>query len=280
VPELIFEHTLSIAEHIWLNFFRAFFQQQTLIYSHDGRPMPNAFRYTEATEPANRSFDVLLESDLKTANPNILPALVIDDQGMQELGILLDKRLWIRWAPHTEKERVDLLRQTFVFHCCSRNRGESRLLASIVKKAIDVFYDELLRCGLHKIEPKSIGKSIPIKSDSDEVYVDTPVSVTFELQEKWTTREVTDNYLDHFCSIMAPQKLTRFVRTSLNVVDRSVRRFVLASMDVQPQNVRRYVRASTNLQNPLAASEYVRASLDVVNPTFSSRFVRASMRVA
>jgi hypothetical protein len=275
-----FDHRLSFAEHIWGGFWRAFFSQATLVYTDDGKPVQNAFRYIEATEPANRQFDVLFEGDLKTANPNILPALVIEDQGLQEQGILLDKRSWWRWSPSTERVRADLIRETFIFHCCARTRGESRLLAGIVMKAIDVFYDPLKSMGMHKIEPRSAGKSIPIKSDSDEVYVDTPVIAPCTFQDRWVTQLRSDYFLERFCTLFAPEVSARFVRTSMAVVGQSLGGYVRTSLNAQDPASRVYARISLDAVNPLSSETYTNTSMNTADAQSARRYVRASMRVA
>jgi hypothetical protein len=275
-----FVHTLSFPEHIWIDFFQSFFSQDVLVVDEDNTPVPNSFRYEISQPPENRKFDVLFEHDMKGNNPNILPSLVIEDLGMASLGIATNRLSNWTVSPETSKTRSDLLRSTYIFHCCSKDRGESRLMASIVANAITVFYDQLLRAGFHKLEPWSIGKTIPIKSDSAETYVDTTVSVTFETQQTWKTVESSPGTVRRFCLVVRPDELIRFVRLSVNIADPSMTRFIATSMDVQEPNVSLFVNTSIDLADPLTDERYVMTSMDVADPLFAESFVRTSMRVS
>jgi hypothetical protein len=275
----VFIHTLAFPEHIWIKFFRDFFCQDTLIVDEDGVPMPNNFKFQASESPERRKFDILFESDLTGANPNTLPALVIEDLGMASMGIAINRLSDWTVSPRTSKTRSDLLRTTYVFHCCSRTRGESRLMASIVIGAMTAFYDALLKDGLHKIEPWSVGKTVPIKSDSDEVYLDTPISVSFETQETWKTVEVGSADVERFCLVIAPDKLVRYVRMSMSVTEPSVIRYINTAMLVQGVNVSSFINTSIDIADQLAVETYTRTSMDVENPLSADRFVRTSIRV-
>lgn len=274
-----FVHTLSFPEHIWIDFFRSFFSQEVLLVDDDLNPVVNNFRYEFSKPAGSRRFDVLFEHDMTGSNPNILPALVIEDMGMQKLGIALDSLSNWEVSPETTKTRSDLMRSTYVFHCCSRKRGESRLLASIVSNALTVFYDQLKREGLHKIEPWSIGKTVPIKADADEVYVDTPVQVTFETQQTWKTVEDGSGFFERFCLVARDDSLVRYLRMSVDITDPVVTRYVATLMSVQDPNESAYVNTSLNAADPLSTEGYVRSSMDIVDPLLSERYVRTQMRV-
>lgn len=273
-------HTLSFPEMIWIDFWREFFRQEALIVDDNGLDIANRFHFDQAKDPANRSFDILFEYDLDKANPNILPCVVIEDMGTARLNIGLNHLHTWGVTPETFKERSDLLRTTYVFHCCSRNRGESRLLASIVSNACSVFYDQLKRAGLHKIEPWSIGKTVPLKLDSDEVYVDTPVQVTFEFQQTWKTVEGGSGEFRRYCFLLAPETLVTYVRTSLEITDPSQASYVLTSMDVDDQNVTSYVNTSLDAQDPLDTQNYILSSMNVQDQPTAENYVRTSMRVS
>lgn len=275
-----FVHTLTIPEHLWIDFYRTFFSQASLVVDEDGQSIENRFLYELRPGKENRVFDVIFEHDMEGANPNILPSVVIEDLGVATLGISLDKLADWSVVPETSKTRSDLLRSTYVFHCCSKDRGESRLLASIVSNAIIVFYDQLKREGLHKVEPWSIGKTIPIKSDSDEVYVDTPVNVTFEFQQTWRTVEDGETGVRRFCMTVRADELQRYVRASMNISDAAILRYVAMSMNLHDPNATIYVNMTGEITDPLRTENYVLASMDVINPESEDRYVRASMRVA
>jgi hypothetical protein len=275
-----FVHTLTIPEHLWVDFFRTFFSQASLVVDEDGQSIENRFLYEIRPGKENRQFDVIFEHDMEGANPNILPSVVIEDLGVSTLGISLNKLADWSVVPETSKTRSDLLRSTYVFHCCSKDRGESRLLASIVSNSIIVFYDQLLREGLHKVEPWSIGKTVPIKSDSDEVYVDTPVNVTFEFQQTWRTVEDGETGAKSFCMIVRTDELQQYVRASMNISDAAILRYVAMSMNLRDPNATIYVNMTGEITDPLRTENYVLASTDVINPESEDRYVRASMRVA
>jgi hypothetical protein len=275
-----FIHTLTIPEHLWLDFFRTFFSQGTLVLDENNEPVTNNFVYELVPGRENRKFDVLFEHDMSGQNPDILPALVVEDLGVVTLGIALNKLANWSVVPETSKTRSDLLRSTYVFHCCSKDRGESRLLAAIVSNAITVFYDELLRQGLHKIEPWSIGKTVPIKSDSNETYVDTPVTATFEYQQTWRTIEDGSTGVKRFCLNVVREVVQRYVRVSMNISDPAGIAYVRTSMNLQDPNVNIYVNMSAEITEATRSENYVLASVDVINPESTGKFVRTSMRVA
>lgn len=275
-----FIHTLSYPEHIWLDFYRVFFSQKGLVVDENGNPITNRFYIDQATSPENRGFDVVMEHDLEKNNPNILPCLVIEDLGLSTLGLALNRLSNWTISPQTSKTRSDLIRCTYIFHCCSTDRGESRLLASIVSNAMTVFYDSLLLAGLHKIEPWSIGKTTPIKSDSDEVYVTTPVQATFEYQQNWRTIETGPGDFRRFCLVMAPDKQVGYVRTQIDISDPYLARYVAMSMNLQDPNANIYVNMDLDLIDASGSEDYVLTSLDVVDPLMGTGYVRSSMRVA
>lgn len=275
-----FVHTLSIPEHIWGEFFREFFSQDTLLVDDDLTPVINNFKYEESVADENKKFDVLFEHDMTGANPNILPALVIEDLGLARSGILLDGRQTWTVSPQTSKTRTDLIRGTYILHCVARQRGESRLLASIVANAMTVFNDEILKAGLHKIDPWSIGKTVTLKVDVDAVYHDTPVQVTFSFQQRWKTIEDGRGTPTMFCLVVRDDELVRYVRTSLDIEDTSVSAYILSSMDLDDPNLSRFINASLDAQNPLTSEAYVLTEANVADPLSDERYIRASMRVA
>ena len=275
-----FIHTLSFPEHLWLDFFQSFFAQKTLVVDEDGLPIDNNVRYEVSQSPENRRFDVLLEEDLKTNNPNILPCLVIEDLGAQSLGIALNKLANWELSPETSKIRSDLIRTTYVMHCAASNRGESRLLAAIVSNSVIVFYDQLLAQGLHKIEPWSIGKSVPIKSDSDVTYVDTPVQITFEYQQTWKTVEDGPSDVKRYCLRVSDDERVRYVRALIDISDPEVSRYVSMAMNLQDPNANIYVNTALDLIDPSVVEAYVLASQDFVDPEAGNEYVRTSMRIA
>jgi hypothetical protein len=275
-----FVHTLAVPEHIWMDFFRVFFSQRYLMRDDEGNVVENNFHFEESLVPENRGFDILFESDLSGANPNILPCLVIEDSGTSQSGILLNQLKTWGLAPNVLRDRADLMRSTYVFHCCARNRGESRLMASIVGSAVTAFRDALLQAGLHKIEPWSIGKSQPLKLDVDEVYVDTPVIVNFSYQEGWRTIEVYEHYFKNFCLSFSPDIGYRFIRSLMSVEDRSVSAFLSSSMNIEEVNLMNFISSDLTAADPISDSSFVSSSTDVVSPESSEMFLRTSMRVS
>ena len=275
-----FVHTLSFPEHLWLDFFRSFFEQSTLIIDDDGLPLTNNFKLDLGQPPENRRFDVLLEEDMKANNPNILPSLVLEDLGTQSLNIALNRLADWSVAPETSKTRSDLIRSTYVMHCAAKDRGESRLLASIVSNAVIVFYDQLLESGFHKIEPWSIGKTVPIKSDVLELYMDTPVQITFEYQQTWKTVETGPSNVFRYCLRVRDEDTTSYVRTLMDISNSRFLTYVAMSMNLQDASVNIYVNTDLDISEPLVDNGYVLMSQENVDPDADSGYVRTSMRVA
>lgn len=274
-----FAHLLSFAEELWLEFFREFFAQEVLLLDQDGNAIRNNFRYMRSFSDQNKGFDILLENNLKGANPNQLPCLVIEDLGAASLNLVTDRQVHWALSPQRETTRSDLIRHSYVFHCCSRDRGESRLLASIVATAITAFYTHLRTAGFHKIEPWAIGKTIPIKSDVTETFLDTPVSVSFETQHTWRTIRITDAFAEAFCLVVKDPDLVRYTRLSMNIIDPSATLYVNTSLNAEGTNVTRFVNTSTDITDPLSTSRFVNSSMDVSDPLFNETFIRTSMRV-
>ena len=275
-----FVHTLSFPEHIWLDFLRIFFSQETLIVDESGKKIANNFRFEESQIPENRIFDILLEQDMHSNNPDILPCIVIEDMGAASLGIALDRVVHWTVSPETTKTRSDLVRSTYVFHCCAKTRGESRLLASIVSSAVTVFYDQLLLVGLHKMEPWSIGKTMPVKADSEIAYADTPVQQTFEYQQTWKTLERSPYDVKTFCLEVTPEELLRYVRVSMDLSDPCLTRYLNTIMSLQEPHSDLYINTSMDVSDPLLTEKYILTTANMVNPLVNSRFVRTSMRVS
>lgn len=276
-----FVHTLAVPEHIWVDFFRVFFQQRYLLSDADGNSIENRFRYEHSALPDNRSFDILFESDLTGSNPNILPCLVIEDSGTAQSGILLNQlRTWAV-APNAMRDRSDLMRSVYTFHCCARTRGESRLMASIVGSAVTVFRDALMEAGLHKIEPWSIGKSMPLKADVDEVYVDTPVTVNFSYQEGWRTVESYEYFWKNcFRTRIVDDSVSAYFRSLMTVSDPWNEHFFRSSMFLENINTESFILSSLTASDPLSSSTFIRSQVNVENPLTVENFVRTSMRVS
>lgn len=275
-----FVHTLAVPEHIWVDFFRVFFRQRYLLLDADGNNVENRFRFEEGVLPDNRTFDILFESDLTGSNPNILPCVVIEDTGTAQSGILLNQlRTWAV-APNAMRDRTDLMRSTYTFHCCARTRGESRLLASIVGSAITAFRDGLMEAGLHKIDPWTIGKSQPLKADADEVYVDTPVIVSFSYQEGWRTIESYEYFVDCLSMHIVDDSVSTFVRSLMTVSDPVREAFMLSSMFVENINIEPFISSSLTAADPLSSSTFFSSSSLIANPQSAENFVRTTMRVS
>lgn len=279
----IFLHTLSQPEHLWLGFFRSFFQQQFLVFDDQDRtPLPNRFYYDQAVEPSNRPFLIDLAYDFDDSKQNALPALVIEDAGANQLGLTMDQKQTFSVSPETIKARADQVRFTYIFHCLSKDRGESRLLASIVTKAVTVFRDELLKNPpLVKIEPWSVGATQPMKTDGGgEKYCDTPVQITFYTMEFWRTLTQGEGTAEGFGVSFSPNDATRFIRSSMTVRDPETTFFIRASMALVNPSIARFINLAMTVDASLTVENFVRASLVTENPVSSERFIRASMRVS
>lgn len=277
----IFLHTLSAPEHIWLDFFREFFQQRHLLRDEATKvPLPNRFFLDRSLDPNQRDFDVSLAHDFDDSRPNALPALVIEDTGAVQTGLTINQMSNHRFSPDTRRDRADQIRFTYIFHCLSRNRGESRLLASMVTYAVTLFRDALLSSGLVKIEPWSVGATQPLRSDSAEDYVDTPVQITFYTMEHWRTLEVGSGDAEGFCIQFSTQERVRFIRGGMTVRDPDASRFINASMTMMNPSASSFVNADMNLAEPGLGERFVGGSLDMREPVSSERFIRGSMRVS
>ncbi len=274
-----FLHTLSFGEHLWINFLREFFAQDTLMVDEQGGVVSNNFRIDMSRPPENRKFDIVLSHDYDDSKPNALPLLVIEDTGTVQLGLTSNQLKDWSVSPQTIKQRADQLRSTFIFHCLSKDRGESRLLASLLTFAVTVFRDQLLKSGMNKVEPWSVGATQPLRNKAGEDYVDTPVQVTFYTVEFWNTIEVGRGTAESFGVIFSPQEAQRFIRAFATIADPVMMRFIRASATIRNPNVDRFIRASADLQNPTTLERFIRGSTVLEDPTTSERFIRAQLRV-
>jgi hypothetical protein len=276
----IFEHSLSFPEIIWLSFLQEFFQQDSLVIDSSQRPIPNRFFYSPVASDSNRSFDIRLAFDFSDSRQNALPALIVEETGISQVGVAVNQLKDFAFAPNTHKERADLLRTTYIFHCLSTDRGESRLLASILSSAIIVFKDQLYEAGLNKIEPWTIGATMPMRSDSEEDYVDTPVQVTFEYAQIWKTSEVGPGFAEKFCLIINPIVRLHSIRASLDARDPELFANIRVSMEAADQNASFLVRASQDVQDPVTSHHSIRTSIDALQPSSDMTSIRTSMRIA
>lgn len=278
----IFLHTLSLPEHIWLNFFREFFSQPHLIAdATTGIPLPNRFFLDLAQDVDNREFDVVLANDFNDASSNALPKLVIEDAaGATQLGLTMGQvRTW-HVTPGTTKDRADQIRFTYMFHALSKDRGESRVLAAMVTFAMTVFREAILNTqGMVKIEPWSIGTTQPLRSDSGQDYFDTPVQVTFTTMEFWNQVELGNSDAESFAVSFAPQERVRFIRGHMETKDAIISRYIKAAMALVNPSVVGFVNAAMTVDAPFDAERFANASMIVESPVSAERFVRSSMRV-
>jgi hypothetical protein len=276
----VFLHTLSFPEVLWLNFWREFFQQKTLIVDDDGTVIDNNFHIDLAKPTELRKFDVTLFANYDDSKPNALPLLVIEDTGMVQLGITTNQLKTWSVSPNTIKERADLTRSTYIFHCLAKDRGESRLLAAIITFAVTCFRDQLLKSGFHKIEPWSVGATQPLRNKAGEDYVDTPVSITFYTTEFWNTLTKGTGTAEDIGFIFSPDTKERFIRAFAEIADPVVLRFIRASAIIQNPNLSRFIRASAELENPTTVERFIRAGGTIQDPTTVERFIRAQLRVS
>lgn len=276
----VWEHTLSFPEHLWLAFFREFFQQSVLFVDQEGHPVTNRFRYNPGIPESNRKFEIRMAYDFSDSRQNQLPQLVIEDTGISQVSVAINQLRDWSVTPGTRKERADLLRGTYIMHCLSKDRGESVLLAAIVVDSITTFKDQLYENGLNKIEPWSVGASQPMRSDADDDFWDTPVQVPFEYLQVWSTVELGAAFFNKFCLIVSPSIDSHLFRASMDVVDSKKISLFRASLDAVDQNDSYLIRASADVQNPTFDENLLRASLDAVDPSIDTSVFRASMRIA
>ena len=278
----LFLHTMSLPEIIWLNFFREFFSQQTLVYDKrsSGAPVPNRFFLDRSQDPSNRPFDVTLAYDYEDSRQNALPALVLEDAGAVQMGLTINQMKTWSVSGTTTRERADQVRFTYVFHCLSKDRGESRMLAAMVSRSLTVFRDQLLADGLNKIEPWSIGATQPLRTDSGEDYVDTPVQVTFYTVEFWDTLEIGSGFANNIGISFISETRAKYIMAAMETRDPRLELFILASMFVKNPNASMFIRAGMFVEAPLGLERFFRAALTSEEPVSSERFVRAHMRVS
>lgn len=278
-------HTLSKPEVLWLDFFRGFFSQKFLMINDDNSYIANRFYIDQSINPDNRPFDVLLSFEFSKSNQNILPAVVIEDMsGASQMGLTIDQRRDFMVSPSTRKRRVDQVRYTYVIHCLSKDRGESRTLAAICARAIAAFRDLILSSplGVVKIDPWNIGTTQPIRSDSREVYLDTPVQITFYMMDSWETSiiEVESGTAGSLCVFFLPADVSRFIRSAVNIKNPDLSSFILSSLSVSDPIGQSFVMSHMETQDPLSSESFIASSTTTEDALAESAFIRSSTRVA
>jgi len=282
-PPRVTYHTLSKPEILWLDFFRFFFSQRFLFVNDDGSYVKNNFFLDRAISADNRPFDVLLSFEFSSSNQNILPAVVIEDvAGASQLGLTIDQRRDHAVSPLAMVRKADQVRYSYVFHCVSRERGESRALAATVGRAIGAFRGEILRSplGVVKVDPWSIGVTQPIRSTSKETYLDTPVQVTFYMMDQWSTFTIEGGTAESFCVYFVPPSTETFIRSCVEVKNPDISSFIRSSALIANPNSSFFVSASLEAEDPLVSEQFISSSVDVEDPESVEAFIRASTRVA
>lgn len=272
--------TLTYPERIWLRFWRTFFSQPYLMKKPDGSGFPNRFFYDANADPEKRTFQVMLAYDYEDSKTNALPALVIEDAGgAQQLGLTIDARRGDTVLPDRTITRMDQVRFTYVFHCVSKDRGESRMMAAIVTRALTSLKDELKMRGLNHMEPWNVAPTQVLAADSKEVYVDTPVQVTFYTVEGWHTTEAGTGTFEDFDVVMEQNPITSYVNTSWFIELQSVMSFIAMDFSVDLPSASEFVRMAMEIAAPVSRESFIRASFVVAEQPASSQFLRMSWRI-
>ncbi|HET6456519.1 MAG TPA: hypothetical protein VFI02_19105 [Armatimonadota bacterium] len=276
----VFEHTLSFPEHIWLGFYQEFFQQRALFVTEQGQPVPNRFFYDPTLPRENRKFDISLAHDFSGSRQNQLPQLVLEETGLAQVGVAVDQLRDWGVSPRTEKERADLIRGTYIFHCTSKDRGESRIMASVILDSIVVFKNQFYENGINKIEPLSVGATQAMRSDSDQDFFDTPVQVTFEYLQVWRTIEVGPADAARFCFLVSPGVIQGAIRVSVDIADPVATSTIRVSVNMEDANAESAIRASADLQDPISLGSAIRVDADLEDPIIETSTIRVSVRIA
>jgi len=278
-----FVHTLSFPELIWLRFLRGFFSTQKSLYKlPNGAHVVNRFLYDMAAEnDSKRNFIISMSHDYGELKTSALPALVVEDaMGAQFLGLVMDQRRTDSTDPDRSKSRFDQVRFSYVIHCMSKNRGESRLLAATVASAIVAFRDELLASGLNKMDPLSIGTTQPLRSDSNEDFVDTPVQVTFYTVEGWHTVDVPPGTMGDVDIVFLNPESSRFFVLGADVALPSLSRFIGLGAEISLPNLMAFFAAAMEIEEPLDVSRFMNIGMSVVDPVSASSFIRMKMQIS
>lgn len=271
-------HTLSLPEHIWLDFFRQFFSQDVLYVDEYGNTLVNEFRYDEEVPPEQRAFNIMLDYDDMNAAPDALPMLVLEDNGESAAHMVTDNRTGWSTIPTPQKERTDLVRGSYTIHCLSRTRGSSRLLASIVVNAITTFYDILTTRALHRIDPWSIGKTVSV-SQAEDVVVDTPINVSFTYEQQWITKHLGNTSLKTFNLVINNPVVISTIATTMRVLDTSLVTTLMTSMSVTDQKITSFVSTLLDARDQISENVFIHTNMNVAMYSTRTDFIRTTMRV-
>lgn len=276
----VFMTTLNFPEILWLDFFRGFFKQEYLLSTKEGAPIPNRFKFDEDVPPSQRKFQIEPAYRFADGVDNALPALIIQDAaGAQQMGLTIDNRRIHSFGPEREDVRVDMIRFTYLFHCLSKDMGESRLLASIVTRAITSFKDQIEANGVNRMEPWSVTPSTPMRTDSEIDYVSTTVQVTFYTVERWETKQVPRGTMASLDLILIKDEDSKFINASWTVVDKTAAQFINASFSIVRPSIAQFITTSSQVVAPIGLSRFFVVGANISPPATSSSYIRTSAKI-
>ena len=182
-------HWLSDTKDILLRFLQDLFFQMP--------PGEGSYHFQPGQEPGSTDEErtEIVVNDAGKVNTDSVekrPAIIISRgpfaYGNTSLDHLLKKEPGLG---HEERVHTDLLSGSFVVNCVSRTGLEAEEVALIVAKAIRYYRRELQKAGFFHIGTLvQVGSETPagalVSGDSDEDFINVPVSFPVYYQESWT----------------------------------------------------------------------------------------------
>ena len=122
------------------------------------------------------------------------PVIIISRGPFAYGNTSLDQLLSKPGVSSANRVHTDLLSGSFVFNCVSRSGLEAEEIALIVAKALRYYRRELQKAGFFHIGTLvQVGSETPagtlVSGDSDEDFINVPVSFPVYYQESWTVQK-------------------------------------------------------------------------------------------
>lgn len=181
------KNTLSDIKDILLKFLRHYFTQMP---TDQFQYTPDTGPFTGGTSETVTEVIITDQGSLGTDTIEKRPVIIVSRTPLNYANLGLDNML--EHNLHTGKRKhTDMMTGQFVINCISRIGLEAETLALSVGKAIKYFRRELQKYGFFQIGQRiTIGSESPanafVSGDSDEDFINVPVSFPFYYQETWS----------------------------------------------------------------------------------------------
>ena len=203
-------HWLNFPEVVFMDFFRSFFMVQDQLVTD----LPNNFKW----DPSNPDkFPIDIAGTYNLDNLDRVPAIIYNPSGWMVAGLAIRQERHLD-IDTTTRTKTDLIQGTGSFHCLSRERSESLLLASIVLRLLLTGDEELRNAGFNKIERPQITAPILQEGNSLPKKYRTDINLTFSYEMEFYIREVGVTLVGIETDVNIGQPINKYSISQVNIV--------------------------------------------------------------